>query len=74
MQMPDLKNIKNWTADDIAIDMFCGHTQCDDCAHYQGSGLCTAFPDKIPLDILFGEHDHRIPFNGDNGIVFTQKP
>ncbi len=29
---------------------------------------CTAFPDGIPYDILYGGGDHTVPVPGDNGI------
>jgi hypothetical protein len=31
---------------------------------------CKAFPSGIPDEILQGEHDHREPYSGDNGILY----
>lgn len=46
-------------------------TQCIDCRHYQGLLRCDAFGDEpIPQEILSGEHDHREPYPGDNGVRF----
>jgi len=42
--------------------------QCAMCAHYEGLMACAAFPDRIPQEILTGEHDHREPYDGDQGI------
>lgn len=49
------------------ICIFCKHL-CD------GATRCTAFPEGIPDDILFGIHDHRNPYEGDNGVLFELKP
>jgi hypothetical protein len=55
---------------------------CYSCAHYQGwkggpdeDGVtcCAAFPDGIPDEILHGQFDHRVPYPGDNDILFEPK-
>ena len=45
---------------------------CEVCRHYWGDGKCDAFPDDdgIPTAIIRGDHDHRKPFKGDNGVRF----
>lgn len=50
--------------------------QCLLCGHFASDGderglfECTAYPAGIPFVIISGEHDHREPFKGDNGIRF----
>ena len=44
--------------------------QCLECLHYQGLGTCEAYPERIPEAIITGEHDHREPYPGDNGVRF----
>lgn len=45
-------------------------TQCLECKQYQGFHACRAFPGGIPAAIFTGQHDHRQPFDGDNGVRF----
>jgi|GEM_PF-1581810 len=45
--------------------------QCNMCIHHhKGSKNCDAFPNGILFEILKGDHDHTIPYLGDNGILF----
>ena len=46
---------------------------CYSCKHYNKDLTCKAFPNRIPIEILRGKHDHRTPFEGDNGIQYEQK-
>ena len=46
---------------------------CSSCKHYNKDLTCKAFPNRIPIEILRGEHDHRTPFEGDRGIQYEQK-
>ena len=46
---------------------------CYSCKHYNKDLTCKAFPDRIPIEILKGKHDHRTPFKGDRGIQYEQK-
>ena len=46
---------------------------CITCVHRQSDSTCLAFPDGIPDEILEGEHDHRTPFRGDHGIVYSPR-
>jgi len=49
-------------------------TQCLFCKHYQGLWQCDAYPEKIPVEIATGEHDHTKPFKGDQGVRFEPIP
>lgn len=46
---------------------------CAGCRHLRGA-YCDAFPQGIPMDILLGEIDHRLPVQGDRGIQFEPLP
>ena len=43
---------------------------CFNCKNYINDYMCKAFNDGIPPKILTGNHDHRKPYPGDNGIQF----
>jgi hypothetical protein len=51
------------------LDIFLMSPICYYCQHSNGR-TCSAFPTRIPDEILDGEYDHRYPFPGDNGIRF----
>lgn len=44
---------------------------CPICKHYQFGGVCTAFPEGIPLMFLSGQEGHTEKIKGqENDIVF----
>lgn len=47
---------------------------CTKCKHFHNQRLdvnaCDAFPDGIPLEIIFMEVRHITPYEGDHGIQF----
>ena len=46
-------------------------SQCTFCAHRSPDATkCKAFPSGIPVKLLFNEHDHTLPYEGDNGVRY----
>jgi len=57
---------------------------CQACIHWKGTTIigetefmegdnvnfCDAFPKGIPDEIVDGENDHKLPYEGDHGIQF----
>lgn len=56
-----------WESGDLEV------VQCSRCEWYRGGGLCIAFPDGIPEEIMGNRFDHRTPYFGDRGIQFSKK-
>ncbi len=59
--------------------MMRNRAMCDVCALWDmnpdtGEMACQAFPAGIPDEIRLGKFDHRQPFPGDNGVLFTPDP
>jgi len=44
---------------------------CMACARVTGVAECQAFPEGIPDDIWLGGYDHRLPYPGDEGVLFA---
>jgi hypothetical protein len=68
--MSDLKII-----DDREFELSSLSPVCTLCRHLEDSfdnvpGRCKAFPKGIPVEIWEGDHLHRTPYPGDNGIMF----
>ena len=57
------------------------HSLCPMCVHFHAEDrdddtslvTCTAFPGGIPDEIRRQGFDHRAPFEGDNGVMFTPR-
>jgi len=51
--------------------------QCQGCKRLQEPEderwTCEAFPKGIPKAIMMEVHDHALPFEGDNGLLFEPK-
>jgi hypothetical protein len=44
---------------------------CMSCKRYEREeGVCTAYQDGIPTEIILGFRDHRVPQPGDNGLRY----
>lgn len=46
--------------------------QCTACKHYWGNSKCDAYTTEIPISIRTGKHDHRDPYENDNGIQYER--
>jgi hypothetical protein len=56
--------------DRLSTPVFNAAMQCNTCIlRIGGTATCAAFPEKIPIEILTGRHDHSKPFPGDGGVT-----
>jgi hypothetical protein len=60
------------TLDDRQIERGEYSAVCNKCKNYKSGYKCRAF-EEIPNEIWQGKNDHRLPFEGDNGILFSPK-
>ena len=51
-----------------------GHSVCHQCAYVtEKGGKCKAFPEGIPPEILSGNVEHFVHYEGDHGLKFKQR-
>jgi hypothetical protein len=50
-------------------------SSCQTCARQDPIYLkrCQAFPNGIPEEIRRGKHDHKTPYPGDGGLLYSAK-
>ena len=55
-------------------DIMLPHISCATCRHLHldGKRECEAYPVEIPIVIQIGEHNHRKPYKGDQGIRYEK--
>ena len=46
--------------------------QCNNCKHFEGYGICPAFPEGIPVEIILNEIIHDEELEGQEGSWFWQ--
>lgn len=71
---PSKKAVLDRFGRNSALDFEFRYGFCNHCAHVFDDGItCLAYPDGIPQEILFGDVDHREPYEGDGGITFEPR-
>jgi len=55
------------------IDGYMMPSQCNSCLHFEGFGLCPAFPDGIPVEIVGNNILHDEVLEGQEGEYIYQK-
>jgi hypothetical protein len=47
-------------------------SQCNSCKHFKGFGICPAFPDGIPVEIVLNQVKHDDPLEGQEGELIHE--